>query len=88
MQTYPVVLQFCNFNVLKPIQKQTSSTNFWLSIVSNPRLPLFPLLRTVIGLEKSRHPFNQSDAKRKPIANKSHIFLPFGVILYVFIFFL
>lgn len=51
MQTYPVVLQFCNFNVLKPIQKQTSSTNFWLSIVRNPRLPLFPLLCTVIGLE-------------------------------------
>lgn len=69
MQTYPVVLEFRNFNVLKPIQKQTSSTNFWLSIVSNPRLPLFPLLRTVIGLEKSRHPSNQSDAKRKPIAN-------------------
>ena len=29
----------------------------------------FALLRSVIGLENSHHPLNQSDAKLKPIAN-------------------
>ena len=31
----------------------------------------FALLRSVIGLENSRHPLNQSDAKVKPIATWS-----------------
>ena len=34
----------------------------------------FALLRSVIGLENSRHPLNQSDAKLKPIATWSLAF--------------
>ena len=34
----------------------------------------FALLRSVIGLENSRHPLNQSDAKVKPIATWSLAF--------------
>ena len=34
----------------------------------------FALLRSVIGLENSRHPLNQSDAKLKPIATWSLVF--------------
>ena len=34
----------------------------------------FALLRSVIGLENSRHPLNQSDAKLKPIATWSVAF--------------
>ena len=34
----------------------------------------FALLRSVIGLKKSRHPLNQSDAKVKPILTWSLAF--------------
>ena len=46
----------------------------------------FALLRSVIGLENSRHPLNQSDAKLKPIATLLLVFSRASGQLHVFVF--
>ena len=52
--------------------------------IAGVRLIGFALLRSVIGLENSRHPLNQSDAKLKPIATWSFAFSRACVWLRVF----
>ena len=67
-ELFPVLQQVGNG--VKHVHDTMSSSNFHLSVESNPG----SLNRICFALRCSRQPLNQSDAQLKPIATRLHVF--------------
>ena len=60
------------FGLFIIVMNDIEAISNWAS--NNPGFLCFALLRSVIGPENSHHSLNQSDAKLKPIMNRSLAF--------------